>query len=135
MKTSLLIRSRPLGCGLIAGMLLWAGCAKPSAPEGNSPAVVESAGDSMEVELGAAEEVVFSEEDQALIAAQKVCPVGGPLGEHGPPVKVMVGDRAVFVCCEPCRGPLLKDPEKYLAKLDAAMQADAGTSSEEPVEN
>ena len=32
---------------------------------------------------------------------------------------VKVGDRAVFLCCEGCREAVEKDPEKYLAKLDA----------------
>ena len=62
----------------------------------------------------------LSAEDQALADKQKICPVGGEaLGSMGTPVKVMVGDRSVFLCCEGCRGAVEKDPEKYLAKLDA----------------
>jgi Cu(I)/Ag(I) efflux system membrane fusion protein len=63
----------------------------------------------------------LSAEDRALAVKQKICPVAGaPLGSMGVPVKVTVKDRDVFLCCEGCRGSLLEDPDKYLAKLDAA---------------
>ncbi len=39
----------------------------------------------------------------------------------GSPYKMMVGDRAVYLCCEHCKGAVEKDPQKYLAKLDAAV--------------
>ncbi len=87
-----------------------AGCAPAPAPEkstGTTPA--------------SSQEVSLSDEDQALVDKQKTCPVGGtPLGDHGTPIKVMVGTRAVFICCEGCRQPLLDEPEKHLATLDAA---------------
>jgi len=34
-------------------------------------------------------------------------------------VKVLVKERPVFVCCTACRGTLLADPDKYLAKINA----------------
>lgn len=43
--------------------------------------------------------------DQLHSAVQKICPVSGiTLGEHGPPVKVLVGDQEeeVFLCCKAC---------------------------------
>jgi len=68
----------------------------------------------------------LSSEDQLLADKQKNCPVGGePLGSMGTPVKMMVGDRAVFLCCEGCRGAVEEDPEKYLAILDAPAAAPA----------
>ncbi len=61
----------------------------------------------------------LSPEDQALVDVQKICPVTEePLGSMGMPIKVVVGDRTVFLCCEGCREELLKTPEEYLAKLD-----------------
>jgi len=58
-------------------------------------------------------------EDRALAEAQETCPVSGePLGSMGTPIKVMVKDRAVFLCCESCRKDLLANPDKYLAMLD-----------------
>lgn len=79
----------------------------------------------------------LSAEDQALADKQKNCPVGGEaLGSMGTPVKVMVGDRAVFLCCEGCREAIEKDPAKYLAKLDApaapATEQPAAPATEAP---
>lgn len=60
----------------------------------------------------------LSPEDRAAAEKQRVCPVTGePLGTMGPPIKVTVKDRVVFLCCEGCRDSLMKDPDKYLAKL------------------
>jgi YHS domain-containing protein len=60
----------------------------------------------------------LSAADQKLAKAQKTCVVSDePLGSMGTPVKETVGDRTVFFCCESCRKPFLKNPEKYLAKL------------------
>ncbi len=45
----------------------------------------------------------ISPEDQVRIAVQRICPVSGkPLGQHGPPVKVRVGQEVLFVCCQGC---------------------------------
>ena len=63
----------------------------------------------------------LSPEDAQLVAKQAVCPVADmELGSMGTPVKVMVEDRPVFICCEGCRKRLLAEPAKYLAKLDSA---------------
>ena len=60
----------------------------------------------------------LSPEDRAAAEKQRVCLVTGePLGSMGAPVKVTVKGRDVFLCCEGCRESLLKDPDKYLAKL------------------
>ena len=59
-----------------------------------------------------------SEADRAGIAQQKVCPVMGvKLGSMGAPIKVLVGDQPLYLCCEGCLGKLKSDPEKYLAKV------------------
>jgi Cu(I)/Ag(I) efflux system membrane fusion protein len=56
--------------------------------------------------------------DAALIARQKVCPVSDePLGSMGPPVRVVVEGKTVFVCCQGCIAELRRDPKTYLAKL------------------
>lgn len=68
---------------------------------------------------GATTTAGLSAEDQEIVDRQKTCPVSDlPLGTTGPPIKVMVEGRAVFICCERCRATLLAEPEKYLAKLD-----------------
>jgi Cu(I)/Ag(I) efflux system membrane fusion protein len=62
----------------------------------------------------------LSEADRAAALAQKVCPVSDEkLGEMGTPFKVTVKGRDVFLCCPNCKEDLLKDPDKYFAKLDA----------------
>ncbi|MDH3590922.1 MAG: hypothetical protein OER88_03535 [Planctomycetota bacterium] len=60
----------------------------------------------------------LSAADQKLADAQKVCPVSDePLGSMGIPIKVMAGDRAVFLCCEGCLKSFEKNPQKYVEKL------------------
>ncbi|GAA4469971.1 hypothetical protein [Novipirellula rosea] len=54
--------------------------------------------------------------DAALIAQQKNCPVmDEPLGSMGDPIKVMVGDKPIFLCCKGCIKKIKADPAKYLA--------------------
>ncbi|MCA9146965.1 MAG: efflux RND transporter periplasmic adaptor subunit [Planctomycetales bacterium] len=62
----------------------------------------------------------LSEEDRFLVEAQGICPVADSrLGAMGIPKKVDVNGTTVFICCEACRGRLLREPDKYLAKLAA----------------
>jgi hypothetical protein len=58
------------------------------------------------------------EADQKIALEQKVCPIGGDnLGDMGVPVKVMLKDQAVFLCCGGCEKKAKADPEATLAKL------------------
>lgn len=60
----------------------------------------------------------LSEADRELAMAQEKCPVSDALlGKMGPPKKVHVGDRDVFICCDGCESLLKENSEKYLAKL------------------
>ncbi len=60
----------------------------------------------------------LSVEDRAAAEKQRICPVQeAELGSMGKPVKVSVRGRDVFLCCEGCRENIIKDPDKYLAKL------------------
>jgi Cu(I)/Ag(I) efflux system membrane fusion protein len=57
-------------------------------------------------------------EDAASAQRQHICPVSGEmLGTMGPPKKVDVSGRQVWICCDDCQDKLLADPDKYLAKL------------------
>jgi membrane fusion protein, copper/silver efflux system len=57
-------------------------------------------------------------DDATRIARQKVCPVTGePLGSMGPPVRVTVEGRVIFLCCKGCEPELRRNPRKYLAKV------------------
>ncbi|MBX3436991.1 MAG: hypothetical protein KF861_05840 [Planctomycetaceae bacterium] len=111
-----------------AGVLTWvSGCgrqAQQPAPEtpqahlhdGHEHAHGHGHADAQEI---AAELAKLSPEDRALAEKQKVCPVGGePLGSMGPPIKLVVEGREVFICCAGCEDAIRDEPEKYLRKLD-----------------
>lgn len=72
--------------------------------------------------------------DAALIAKQKVCPVmDEPLGSMGNPIKVMVGDRPIFLCCRGCIKKIQREPAKYLAMVYGSNQSvPIGTKSVRP---
>lgn len=56
--------------------------------------------------------------DAAAIAAQKVCPVmDEPLGGMGTPIKVMIGDKPIYLCCKGCIKKIQAEPAKYLAMV------------------
>ncbi len=60
----------------------------------------------------------LSPEDRALAEQQKNCVITDePLGEMGVPVKIMVKDQPVFLCCKSCEKKALADPDKTLAKV------------------
>ncbi len=60
----------------------------------------------------------LSPADRRMALRQQICPVANmKLGSMGPPVKVDVNGRAVFICCEGCRNQLLAEPAKHLARL------------------
>ena len=61
----------------------------------------------------------LSPEDRAAAEKQELCPVSGEkLGSMGTPYKTVVKDQTVFLCCDGCEENLIKDPDKYLAKLN-----------------
>ena len=123
--------------------LLLAGCGRTSGPDGagkrgdevsgkNAEAPKEGAADGQdeEAEIKAAR-AELSREDQRLVAAQEFCPVmpDKRLGVMGPPLKVIVKDQPVFLCCKGCRRKALADPDKTLAKVEqlkAKVKASAG---------
>ncbi len=56
--------------------------------------------------------------DQVLAAAQKLCPVtGGPLGGMGVPVKLMLDNQPVFLCCGSCTDDARKDVARTLERV------------------
>ena len=59
----------------------------------------------------------LSSEDQQAALAQRICPVTGDLlGSQGKPLRVQIGDRTVFVCCDDCVKDLrTAAAAKYLA--------------------
>ena len=67
-----------------------------------------------------AERAKLTPEDRALVEAQEWCAnqTDERLGAMGPPVKVMVKDKPVFVCCDDCKKAVQADPDKTLAKVE-----------------
>ncbi len=58
------------------------------------------------------------EADQKLALEQKGCPITGePLGSMGMPIKVMLNEQPVFLCCGGCKDDATADPKATLAKL------------------
>jgi RND family efflux transporter MFP subunit len=61
----------------------------------------------------------LSPSDRSLAEAQKICPVTDePLGSMGVPIKVMIKDQPVFVCCKGCDEEALEKPDETLKKVD-----------------
>ena len=66
----------------------------------------------------------LTEADRPLVEQQRVCPVmDARLSEHGEPIKLMVGNQPLFVCCEGCIDDVRKNPRQFLQKATAAVQA------------
>jgi len=67
--------------------------------------------------------VPVTENDRPFIDKQRICPVmEAGLNEHGQPIKLMVGERPLFVCCESCVEEVRKDPRKYVEKVAAEIR-------------
>jgi hypothetical protein len=61
----------------------------------------------------------LSTPDRHLAEAQKICPIRKSLlGSMGPPVKVMLKDQAVFLCCKGCEKEARAHPEKTLEEAE-----------------
>ena len=86
---------------IVAGAIFIAGCGKQQAAEPKEDTAAPAA-------------------TQTAQTAQKICPVLG-----GAIVKNMYTDyqgRRVYFCCAECKVKFSKQPDKYLAKLDAQLK-------------
>lgn len=70
--------------------------------------------------------------DRKLVEEQKFCATDpeSRLGLMGPPIKVMVKNQPVFVCCEGCQSEALEDPDKTLAAVEKLKAANASAAKE-----
>ena len=77
----------------------------------------------------------LSAEDQELVKAQRFCPMMtySRLGAKGTPVKVMVGDKPVFLCCKRCTENVVKGGEKTV-KTVMKLRDSAATLAKLPME-
>ena len=61
----------------------------------------------------------LNEEDRLLAEAQGYCAVSTePLGSMGTPLKLVLNDQLVFVCCKGCEKKAKATPDQTLAKAD-----------------
>jgi hypothetical protein len=105
----------------LLGTLCLAGCS--GAPSGSSelsptsakPAQHSQAGET-KVQTNLAK---LGPEDRKLAEEQRFCAVESenPLGAMGVPVKVVVGDQPVFLCCKGCKEEALAHPDRTLARV------------------
>jgi hypothetical protein len=107
-----------------------AGCAGPPNPS-TAPGVAPAAREPDAAAEARAALAQLPAEDRKLAEAQKFCAVqtDNLLGSMGPPVKVTVKGRAVFLCCKGCRTKALADPDRTLARLEELKKRAAGTPS------
>ncbi len=60
----------------------------------------------------------LNSEDRSLAEAQGYCAVSEePLGSMGPPIKLIINDQPVFVCCKGCNTKAQSNPDATLAKV------------------
>jgi hypothetical protein len=73
----------------------------------------------------------LADKDRKLAEEQTFCAVldENRLGAMGVPVKLMVKDQAVFLCCKGCREEALADPDKTLAKVKELKAKRGGSRS------
>lgn len=68
--------------------------------------------------------------DRTLAEAQGFCAVTSePLGDMGPPLKVILGDKPVWICCKGCEKKAKANPEKTLAHAEELKASVAANSS------
>lgn len=112
-----------LSFALIAAALVVAGCNDVK----STPASTGGGSESSAADNSKPRQDKLSPEDRALADAQKLCPVTDePLGSMGVPVKLMINDQPVFICCKSCEKEARKDPEKTLKKVEE-LKKNGGT--------
>ena len=75
--------------------------------------------------------VALAESDRAAIARQSVCPVsGGQLGSMGTPVKLLIADQPVYLCCQGCIEKVRENPERYVTNATPARQQSAWAATD-----
>jgi hypothetical protein len=94
---------------LLAVILALAGCTQ-------SPSGAQGQGKENKIKANLAK---LGEEDQKAAEEQKYCVVetDNELGAMGAPIKVMIKDEPVFVCCKSCVDEAKKHPDETLAKV------------------
>jgi hypothetical protein len=125
-----------LGVAALSGPLFLAGCGGGPTDQGNTrgpDTKAEADGQEARIRANLAK---LSPEDRKLAEEQKVCAVKSDnrLGSMDVPVKVMVKDQPVFLCCGNCKKSALADPDKTLARVEELKGNAAGDSAVPPAQ-
>ncbi len=65
----------------------------------------------------------ISEADRPFVNQQRVCPVTNTgLNNHGVPIKLIVGNQPLYVCCKGCIEKVQNNPQHFLTKAAAAKR-------------
>lgn len=125
---------------VVASLFLVMGCQKAPQPPENAKATPSpsksQANDESEVRTNLAK---LSPADRKLAEQQRFCVVSNDsrLGSMGVPIKLMLKDQAVFLCCKGCVKAAQRDPDKTLAtvkELRARSGAAPASKTEEKSE-
>jgi hypothetical protein len=94
-----------------------------AAPTETKPAAVD-AEEEAEIKTNLAK---LDPDDRKLAEAQRFCAIDDEhrLGAMGKPLKLMIKDKPVFLCCGGCRKQALAEPDKTLAKVEELKQKTA----------
>jgi len=104
--------------GLFAAATVLTGCNKDT-PKADAP-VGQTTPAGTPTDDVAAERAKLDPADRDLVESQEWCVVSTDerLGSMGPPLKLDIKGRPVFVCCKGCRKKAEADPDKTLAKVE-----------------
>ncbi len=107
------------GAVLLATLILTGCNGNKATPHTNAATGPSKSEETMPNEV-AVERTKLSPADRALVEAQEWCVVSTEerLGSMGPPVKLEVRGRSVFICCKGCKRKAEADPEQTLAKVE-----------------
>ncbi len=104
---------------LFALFLAGCGSAQNESPTPAPQAQKVDHGDRNEKDSQKANIAKLGAEDRPLAEAQGYCAVTSePLGSMGPPLKLLVNEQPVFVCCKSCEKKARANPDKTLAKVE-----------------
>jgi len=97
---------------------------RPSGPDVGKAGPASPKEDEAKIAANLAE---LSPEDRKLAESQKFCAVeeDNRLGTMGVPIKLVVKDKPVFICCKSCKGEVEGDPDKFIARAEE-MRAKSG---------
>ncbi|MCE9567750.1 MAG: hypothetical protein K8U57_37605 [Planctomycetes bacterium] len=107
------------GAVLLATLVLTGCNSNKATPHTNAATGLSKSEETVPSEV-AVERTKLSPADRALVEAQEWCVVNTEerLGSMGPPVKLEVKGRSVFICCKGCKQKAEADPEQTLAKAE-----------------